>query len=97
MRGCLPACHLGGYLLADPVLCCGVWCCPAAGKSSVWRAAAAFEKQHGSREDLDALLKRAVSYCPQVGTRVCQDYDGVQTALAGFGRDWQGLGGKLCA
>jgi pre-mRNA-processing factor 6 len=31
----------------------------------VWRAAAAFEKQHGSREELDALLKRAVSYCPK--------------------------------
>jgi pre-mRNA-processing factor 6 len=37
------------------------------GKPGVWRAAAAFEKQHGSREELDALLKRAVSYCPQVG------------------------------
>ncbi|KAF8059986.1 STA1 [Scenedesmus sp. PABB004] len=34
-------------------------------KPSVWRAAAALEKQHGSREALDALLKRAVSYCPQ--------------------------------
>lgn len=31
----------------------------------MWRAAAAFEKQHGTREELDALLKRAVSYCPQ--------------------------------
>lgn len=35
------------------------------GKPTVWRAAAAFEKQHGTREELDALLKRAVSYCPQ--------------------------------
>lgn len=37
------------------------------GKPAVWRAAAALEKQHGSREALDELLKRAVSYCPQVG------------------------------
>lgn len=37
-------------------------------KPPVWRAAAAFEKQHGTREELDALLKRAVSYCPQVCT-----------------------------
>lgn len=35
------------------------------GKAHVWRAAAALEKQHGSREALDELLKRAVSYCPQ--------------------------------
>jgi pre-mRNA-processing factor 6 len=35
------------------------------GKPAVWRAAAALEKQHGSREALDELLKRAVSYCPQ--------------------------------
>ena len=39
--------------------------CVPAGKPTVWRAAAAFEKQHGSREELDALLKRAVSYCPK--------------------------------
>eukprot|EP00879_Flechtneria_rotunda_P002532 GHRR01002730.1.p1 GENE.GHRR01002730.1~~GHRR01002730.1.p1 ORF type:complete len:774 (+),score=274.42 GHRR01002730.1:968-3289(+) len=35
------------------------------GKPAVWRAAAAFEKQHGTRAALDELLKRAVSYCPQ--------------------------------
>lgn len=35
------------------------------GKPAVWRAAAALEKQHGSRQALDELLKRAVSYCPQ--------------------------------
>eukprot|EP00878_Enallax_costatus_P009275 GHUV01009694.1.p1 GENE.GHUV01009694.1~~GHUV01009694.1.p1 ORF type:complete len:699 (+),score=215.34 GHUV01009694.1:365-2461(+) len=35
------------------------------GKPAVWRAAAALEKQHGSRGELDELLKRAVSYCPQ--------------------------------
>jgi predicted Zn-dependent protease len=34
------------------------------GKPSVWRAAAALEKSHGSREELDALLRKAVGYCP---------------------------------
>ena len=34
-------------------------------KKSLWRRAAALEKAHGSREALDALLERAVKYCPQ--------------------------------
>ena len=34
-------------------------------KKSMWRRAAALEKAHGSREALDALLERAVTYCPQ--------------------------------
>ena len=37
------------------------------GKKSIWRAAAALEKSHGTRDSLDELLKRAVKYCPQVG------------------------------
>lgn len=36
------------------------------GKKSLWRRAATLEKAHGSREALDALLERAVKYCPQV-------------------------------
>lgn len=35
------------------------------GKKSIWRRAAQLEKAHGSRESLDALLKKAVQYCPQ--------------------------------
>ncbi|KAL6776933.1 PRP6 [Auxenochlorella protothecoides x Auxenochlorella symbiontica] len=35
------------------------------GKKSVWRRAAALEKLHGTPEQLDALLRRAVQYCPQ--------------------------------
>lgn len=35
------------------------------GKKSIWRRAAQLEKAHGSRESLDALLKKAVTYCPQ--------------------------------
>jgi pre-mRNA-processing factor 6 len=35
-------------------------------KWELWRAAAALEKSHGSREDMDALLLRGVSYCPKV-------------------------------
>ena len=38
---------------------------PAAGKKSIWRRAAMLEKAHGSRESLDALLRKAVTYCPQ--------------------------------
>ena len=34
-------------------------------KKSVWLAAAYFERQHGSRERLEELLKRAVQHCPQ--------------------------------
>ena len=36
------------------------------GKKGIWRRAAQLEKAHGSREALDALLKKAVAYCPQV-------------------------------
>eukprot|EP00891_Asterochloris_glomerata_P002445 jgi/Astpho2/2445/fgenesh1_pg.00044_%23_65_t len=35
------------------------------GDEEIWRAAASMEKQHGTREGLDALLKKAVTYCPQ--------------------------------
>lgn len=35
------------------------------GKKSIWRVAAQLEKAHGSREALDALLRKAVAYCPQ--------------------------------
>jgi pre-mRNA-processing factor 6 len=35
------------------------------GSAGVWRAAADLEKAHGSRERLDALLRRAVQFCPQ--------------------------------
>jgi hypothetical protein len=35
------------------------------GKKSIWRRAAQLEKSHGSREALDALLRKAVQYCPQ--------------------------------
>lgn len=36
------------------------------GKKSVWINAAKLEKEHGTPETLDAMLKKAVSYCPQV-------------------------------
>lgn len=36
------------------------------GKKSIWRRAAQLEKAKGSRESLDAILKKAVTYCPQV-------------------------------
>jgi hypothetical protein len=39
------------------------------GKKSIWRRAAQLEKAHGSREALDALLRKAVAYCPQA--RAC--------------------------
>lgn len=35
------------------------------GKKGVWRRAAMLEKQHGTPEAVDALLRRAVEYCPQ--------------------------------
>ena len=41
------------------------------GDEEIWRAAASMEKQHGTREGLDALLKKAVTYCPQVGQAAC--------------------------
>jgi pre-mRNA-processing factor 6 len=34
-------------------------------KKSIWKQAASFEKQFGSRESLENLLQRAVSHCPQ--------------------------------
>uniref|UniRef100_A0A8C3TKG8 Pre-mRNA-processing factor 6 n=1 Tax=Catharus ustulatus TaxID=91951 RepID=A0A8C3TKG8_CATUS len=34
-------------------------------KKSVWLRAACFEKNHGTRESLEALLQRAVAYCPK--------------------------------
>ncbi len=37
------------------------------GQASIWRQAAALEKAHGSREQLDELLRKAVTFCPQVG------------------------------
>jgi len=36
------------------------------GKKSIWRRAAQLEKAKGSTESLDAILKKAVTYCPQV-------------------------------
>lgn len=38
------------------------------GKKSVWINAAKLEKEHGTPDTLDAMLKKAVSYCPQVLT-----------------------------
>ena len=34
-------------------------------KKSIWLRAAAFERQHGTRESLETLLQKAVSHCPQ--------------------------------
>lgn len=34
-------------------------------KKSLWLAAANLEKQHGTKDSLDELLRRAVTYCPQ--------------------------------
>lgn len=34
-------------------------------KKSIWLRAAYFEKNHGSRESLEALLQRAVAHCPK--------------------------------
>ncbi len=36
------------------------------GKKSIWRRAAQLEKAKGTRDSLDAILKKAVTYCPQV-------------------------------
>lgn len=35
------------------------------GKKSIWRRAAQLEKASGTAESLDALLRKAVQYCPQ--------------------------------
>ena len=36
------------------------------GKKSIWRRAAQLEKAKGTKDSLDAILKKAVTYCPQV-------------------------------
>ena len=36
------------------------------GKKSIWRRAAQLEKAKGTTESLDEILKKAVTYCPQV-------------------------------
>lgn len=41
------------------------------GKKSIWRRAAQLEKAKGSKESLDAILKKAVTYCPQVWRCPC--------------------------
>lgn len=38
------------------------------GKKSVWLRAAQLERQYGTRDSLDELLKNAVKYCPQAET-----------------------------
>lgn len=38
----------------------------SAGKKSVWVRAAQLEKAHGTHDSLDSLLRKAVTYCPQV-------------------------------
>ena len=35
------------------------------GKKSIWRRAAQLEKAHGTGESLDAMLRKAVKFCPQ--------------------------------
>merc|ERR1719411_530476 len=34
-------------------------------KKSIWKEAAFFEKEHGSRESLEAVLQQAVRHCPE--------------------------------
>lgn len=34
-------------------------------RKSIWLRAAYFEKNHGTRDSLEALLQKAVEYCPQ--------------------------------
>lgn len=38
-------------------------------REAIWRAAAQLEMGHGSPEQAEDLLRRAVKYCPQVGLR----------------------------
>lgn len=38
-------------------------------KKSIWLRAAFFEKNHGTKEQLENLLQRAVTYCPKVDIR----------------------------
>ena len=40
-------------------------------KKSVWVRAVQHEQAHGTNESLDALLRRAVSYCPHAQARAC--------------------------
>ena len=35
-------------------------------KKSIWQRAAFFEKNHGTIEQYESLLQRAVTYCPKV-------------------------------
>jgi pre-mRNA-processing factor 6 len=51
-------------------------------KPGVWRRAAELERASGDREALDALLRRAVTYCPQVRRR----------RRGREGRGWMGWG-----
>lgn len=61
------------------------------GQASIWRQAAALEKAHGSREQLDELLRKAVTFCPQaevlwlMAAKECWlggDVDGARAILA---------------
>ena len=36
-------------------------------KKSIWLRAAALAKKHGSSQELEEMLRKAVTYCPQVG------------------------------
>lgn len=40
------------------------------GKKSIWRKAAQLEKSKGTRESLDAVLQKAVKFCPQVSNLI---------------------------
>ena len=65
------------------------------GKKSIWRRAAQLEKAKGSKESLDAILKKAVTYCPQVQP-VCLDHYVHATVMQlyrfGFQTDKWGMG-----
>ena len=56
--------HFRSHLKHNPVSLKRV--CPSAGKKSVWVRAAQLEKAHGTHDSLDTLLRKAVTYCPQV-------------------------------
>ena len=38
------------------------------GKEEIWLRAAYFEKEHGTREQLESLLQQAVAHCPKTET-----------------------------
>ena len=40
-------------------------------KKSIWQRAAFFEKNHGTIEQYESLLQRAVTYCPKVICLIC--------------------------